>query len=82
MENGLVLSRENERFTFLTNYPNFKTLKDGDKISFIAITNGTIKLLGTTEHTIESFDYGIPYNPIELQRTLQIESKKTNSASR
>jgi hypothetical protein len=73
---------EPSRMVFLTNYPNFNILMDGDEITFIAITNGVIKMeykIGRGHYTIESLDYGIPYNPFELQKDGQRASSRTNS---
>ncbi len=58
----------------LKNFPDQKSMVDGQQIEFLALKIGTYKL-GT--ETLEVYDYGIPYNPVEKQRTAEKQKAST-----
>jgi hypothetical protein len=67
---------------FLKNYPFKKLCVDGQKIRFLAIKSGNYKYTGTDggSHTVELYDYGVPYDPKALQAAMQVQ-KTTNTTS-
>jgi len=70
--------REGSPF-FLKNYPNKNRITDGASFQFIALKTGTYQYedSGGSVHTVELYDYGIPYDPAKLAA----ERQRTNSAA-
>lgn len=62
---------------FLKNYPNKDRLADGASFQFIALKTGTYQYndAGGSLHTVDLYDYGIPYDPAQLAA----ERQRTNS---
>jgi hypothetical protein len=73
------------RMFFLTNYPFHSQVVDGQHIDFLAIKTGIYRYAGVGDvpHSVEMYDYGIPYDPRALATNQPpFVNKSVNSSGR